>query len=363
MSGQQGTIVKRHGSWHYRLYVNEAGRRQRRTRGGFKTKGEARAALDNELRADRLGSQLSRELYPQEITFDELADEYVDQHPLEESSRKTFKERLEYSRRTFGSTDIKHLTAREIKAWRARLPQRSAQGIHQALKQTLQFAVDALMIEDNAAGRVPNTAARREEIQPFETWLELDAISAELHPRYAAIPIFAAGTGLRPQEWIALERKDVHRGDAPAVTVRRTYKDGILKSYGKTERSRRRVPLRGKVLDALELMPARLDSPLLFPATRGGHINLRNWRRRDWADSLKAAGVPKRRIYDMRHTYATFSIAAGESLYNLARFLGTSVRMIDSTYGHLYQDAEEENLSRLNEWDGRALGALAQEGD
>ena len=357
MSEQRGEVFKRHGSWHYRLYVTERGQRKRRTRGGFNTKGEARAALDAELKADRLGVELVGELYPREITFNSLADEYVAQHPLEESSRKTFKERLEYARRTFGETDINHLTAREVKAWRARLPKRSAQGIHQVLKQTLQFAVDARMLDDNPARRVPNPASRREEIQPLESWAELEAIAAELHPRYAAIPIFAAGTGLRPQEWIALERKDIQRGNSPAVIVRRTYRDGVLKSYGKTDRSRRRVPLRAKALDVLDAMPARLDSPLLFPAPCGGHINLRNWRRRDWADSIKAVGVPKRRIYDMRHTYATFSIAAGESLYNLARFMGTSVRMIDSTYGHLYQDAEEGNLARLNAWDGRAQWA------
>jgi hypothetical protein len=31
----------------------------------------------------------------------------------------------------------------------------------------------------------------------------MDAIAGELHPRFAAIPVFAVGTGLRPEEWIA----------------------------------------------------------------------------------------------------------------------------------------------------------------
>ena len=35
--------------------------------------------------------------------------------------------------------------------------------------------------------------------------------------------------------------------------------------------------------------------------------------------------------------------------------------MIDQTYGHLAEDAEAQNLSLLNSWDGRALGALADE--
>jgi hypothetical protein len=37
----------------------------------------------------------------------------------------------------------------------------------------------------------------------------------------------------------------------------------------------------------------------------------------------------------MRHTFASFAIAAGISLFYLARLLGTSVEQIDRTYGHL----------------------------
>jgi integrase len=36
---------------------------------------------------------------------------------------------------------------------------------------------------------------------------------------FAAIPVFAVGTGLRPEEWIALERDDVDR-KAGVVHVR-----------------------------------------------------------------------------------------------------------------------------------------------
>ena len=43
-----------------------------------------------------------------------------------------------------------------------------------------------------------------------------------------------------------------------------------------------------------------------------------------------AAGVEHRRIYDMRHTFATWSLAAGMSIFTLARRMGTSVQMIDA---------------------------------
>jgi hypothetical protein len=45
--------------------------------------------------------------------------------------------------------------------------------------------------------------------------------------------------------------------------------------------------------------------------------------------------VAHRGPYALRHTYASFSIAAGVSLFELARFMGISVEQIDRTYGHV----------------------------
>ena len=87
---------------------------------------------------------------------------------------------------------------------------------------------------------------------------------------------------------------------AGCFEVRRAFAKGRLKEYGKTSGSRRAVPLRARVVNALP--PLRHKRGPLFPAPAGGHININNWRRRQWSPALVAAGIDHRRIYDLRHT-------------------------------------------------------------
>ena len=125
----------------------------------------------------------------------------------------------------------------------------------------------------------------------------------ELGPLYGPLVVFAAETGLRTNEWVALERRDLDQGGR-AVVVQRRYAGGVLTPYPKTQRSGRRVPLTARALSALDALPARADTPLLFPAPRGAHIGLDTWRTREWYPALEAAGLAKRGPYALRHTFA-----------------------------------------------------------
>jgi integrase len=62
----------------------------------------------------------------------------------------------------------------------------------------------------------------------------------------------------------------------------------------------------------------------------------------------------------MRHTFASFAIAAGIPTFEIARMMGTSIEQIEKTYGHLLPDALERERVALEAFDatyGRAVGA------
>jgi hypothetical protein len=62
------------------------------------------------------------------------------------------------------------------------------------------------------------------------------------------------------------------------------------------------------------------------------------------------AGIePLRRIYDLRHTFATFALRAGISTFDLSRYMGASLTMIDRHYGHLARDGREHAIRLLDE--------------
>jgi integrase len=190
------------------------------------------------------------------------------------------------------------------------------------------------------------------------TRAEVDAIAAELGPSYGPLPIFAAATGLRPEEWQALERRDVDRQERIA-NVRRTMSSGEIMELGKTSASRRQVPLSQRALDALEALPPRLDTPLLFPAPHGGVLNLNNWRRRVWGPAIEAAGIRKpARVYDLRATFASDALAAGASIHAVARTMGTQ-RADDRT---ALRDAARRRWRRLR-WAARCARRGAGSGD
>src|SRR3954453_186847 len=328
--------------WAYRYRSGGPGSR-RLQRGGFSSERDAAEALERALerlrRRNGVGSGL---------TLEELVDEYLAQHDAEPETIDKLAWLLTKALHVFGGRRLSQLRSQEIAAWRMTISPGHRFEATQALRQVLARAVVWGLIDSNPAKQgVDKPQRRRTEKRPFESWAQLDELAARLGPRYGPPVLFAAATGLRPGEWMALEQRDIDR-PARVVYVRRALRNGRLKST-KTEGSIRAVPLQAIALAALAELGADRESQLLVPSPRGGYFDLHNFRNRYWKPAQIAAGiVPLRRVYDLRHTFATFALRAGISTFDLSRYMGASLTMIDRHYGHLARDGREHAIRLLD---------------
>ena len=344
---QQGQVFRLSGHteersvWAYRYRVGGRGSR-RVQRGGFASERDASEALERALERVRRERGCGSAL-----TLGELVDEYLAQHDGEPETIEKLRWLLTKPVKVFGTRRLPELRSQEIAAWRMTIPPGHRFEATQALRQVLARAVVWGMIDVNPAKQgVDNPQRRFTEKRPFESWAELAAVAARLGSHYGPMVLFAGATGLRPGEWIALEQRDIDR-EGRVVYVRRAFRNGRLKCT-KTEASVRAVPLQTIAMEALEQLPTN-DNALLFPSLRGGHLDLHNFRNRDWKPAQHAAGItPLRRVYDLRHTFATFALRAGISTFDLSRYMGASLAMIDRHYGHLARDGRDHAIHLLD---------------
>jgi integrase len=323
------------GRWQLRYRDSEG---EHQSGGVFKTK---TAALDHY--RDVIEPRLRGEPEPEpELTLRELVDLFLTRHAAIRSPRtvRGLRERLQRPLASYGDTTLAEFERMggDLADFRATLPERFAHDVMRALRQVCAAGVRWGYMSQNpavlaGANPVPSSRAVR-----VYTLAELDALEAELGPAYGPAVPLAAATGVRPLEWARLERRDVDRGRR-VLTVRGT----------KTAGSHREVPLTRRALEAIDRIPAQIATPLLFPAPEGGPLNLNNFRRRWWRPAVEASGIAKpARIYDLRSTFASNALAAGVTVFELAKVMGTSVAMIERHYGTLIGGAHAGIAGRLD---------------
>jgi hypothetical protein len=93
------------------------------------------------------------------------------------------------------------------------------------------------------------------------------------------------------------------------------------------------------------------SSGLMLAAGRCAYVastDLNIFRNRTWAPAIEASGArTPARIYDLRSTFASNALAAGISVFELARVMGTSVEMIERHYGALLDGSGASMATRL----------------
>ena len=291
-------------------------------------------------------------------TVSELLDTFEEKHGanIDPATLRTVKSCLRHARREFGTRHPDSLNRLELEDWRAGLSPGSRHQSFRVFRQALAWgAARGLNARDASAG-IKNPKRKRHErrdVLPFESWDEVERVAAELPPRFQVIPYLAVGCGLRPEELFGLHRADVDRQNG-VLRISRRYTGGLLKEGGKTDGSVRAIPLRGKVLDALDAMPRRIDTQILVPAIRGGYIDIERFRHREWTPALRAAGLDHRRIYDCRHTFATWAIESGVHLWHLATIMGTSVVQLEDTYARWLKRTDDQLRAAFDAYDALA---------
>jgi integrase len=357
---QRGATVRRGKSWAARWY-DETGRRC--FQGGFPTRSEARAWVDrrvDEVEALRRGDRVR----PSEIpTVTELVERFLATHEVDPATTAKLRYEYVHATRAFGDVRLDALSTPDLATWRATLPPRTRHQLFRGFRQLLEQAVTWGYLERNPTDRILNRRVKLDEDRekkPFTSWDEVEAIAAEMHPAYRALPIFMVGTGMRPEEALALEWGDLDRAESVAAVVRVHSQDGRTKPCKKSDRQRRRVPIRARVWEALDAHPRRLDSPLVFPAHHDGdYLKQKTYYLRQWRPALRAAGITHRGPYHCRHTFASWAIAGGVQLFYLARIMGTSLAMIDAHYGHLVPDSEDYLRGLLDDYDARLAAQVS----
>jgi len=214
------------------------------------------------------------------------------------------------------------------------------------LKHFMRWAVESEILVTNPAlvrlPKRPKLAARAVDRISKQA---VSAIIDHAAPRYRLAITFAAYTGLRAGEQLALTWDDIDF-DAGLVRVNKAVKADRSIGEPKTEGGHRTVEIADTLLS--DLRAWKLAQPieqrsknLVFPTAAGGIHDVNNLRVRGLTPACKAAGVEVIRWHDLRHFFASvllFDAELGDAV--VTQLMGHSnISFTLRQYGHWLPEA------------------------
>lgn len=195
------------------------------------------------------------------------------------------------------------------------------------------------------------------DAQPL-TAAEVDAIAAKLPERLRAFPRLGAGTGAREMELAALGAGDFQfLGKHPRVRVERQLRlvGGQMVFAPIKNRKPHSLPLAPAVARALnqhlaDHPAAETELPWHEPGNKKRHGELVKVRlillddqggpltRAALSSSWARASAPGQNLHRLRHTYASALLRQGVDVVRVAAWMGDNVATVVSTYAHLMPD-------------------------
>lgn len=357
------------GRWRGAVGFTEAGGRRRRVTVNARSQAEARRLLDEVRRELRLGANGRPDA--RESVADYLSG-WLDRdqrrvRPSTHQGRELHVRR--YLIPALGRVPLSRLTVGQVEAMTAGLIAQgrspmTARHARATLRAALADAVrEGRLLRNAAADARPPSIVHRPiaYLTAPQVRQMLEATREdELGPLYA----LAVSTGLRQGELLGLSWPDIDF-TARTLTVRRALAvapggRGHRLAEPKTARSRRTVALSATALDALRRQARSqgldpegdLGEGLVFARADGGPLSpdavTHGWRRAN-----AAAGIPRVRFHDLRHSTATLMLAERVPLAVISSILGHSgIAITHSHYAAIVPELEREAADALD----RALG-------
>ncbi|WP_430403144.1 tyrosine-type recombinase/integrase [Hyphomonas sp.] len=109
----------------------------------------------------------------------------------------------------------------------------------------------------------------------------------------------------------------------------------------------RRIPISPACRKIIDSIPTLPDNPYVICGDVAGKPNTD--LQKPWRRIRKAAGLSDVRIHDLRHTYASWSIAAGHSLFLTGRLLGHTQAETTNRYAHLADSTQREAAETVDD--------------
>ncbi len=159
------------------------------------------------------------------------------------------------------------------------------------------------------------------------------------YPEYGLLVRFAAFTGLRAGELVALRAQDLdlmRRRVEVNASASEAY--GELQLVATKTYERRTVPIPNSLVDELaEQIAGTRSSDFVWQSPQGGPFRYSNWFKRHFKPAVVRAGLSnKTRFHDLRHSYAAMLIAQGAHPRAIMERMGHSTITVTlDTYGHL----------------------------
>ncbi len=245
-----------------------------------------------------------------------------------------------------------------VRGLSARVVRHTHSALHNALKQACKWGLLARNPSDLVElPKVPHKEQR--VLSPDDATSFLKAAAVMPH---GLIFEFALLTGMRPEEYLALQWADVDMTTGAAQIKRALVRHKKSWSFEepKTARSRRTVFLPAPVLRRLAVhkrkqAAARLKlgaawqaHDLVFCSEEGTPLSIPNLTYRYFRPILTKAKLPRIRLYDLRHTCATLLLMAEENPKVVSERLGHSTIVLTlDTYSHVLPTMQQQATARL----------------